>query len=183
MKRLVHTLILGLTFLVPLSATAARVVRVRRTRATVVVHTGFPIRRTLPAVYVVPPRVAYRVAPVTYLASVPFRATIVALPPASVLAWEDSQALEREDGWSDFALNVDSRGRALYLEVKGAAQVSFAEVVFDNGETQVVDFNDANLRNGVYQLLDFRDGRKVDHVRLVAAAKSPNAKLIVRMAK
>jgi len=71
----------------------------------------------------------------------------------------------------------------LFLEVKGRAQVNFAEVVFDNGETQVVDFNDANLRTGVYQLLDFRDGRKVDHVRLVADAKSADAKLIVRMAK
>jgi hypothetical protein len=61
--------------------------------------------------------------------------------------------------------------------------VSFAEVVFENGETQVVDFGDSTLNTGVYQLLDFRDGRKVDHVRVVAAAGSGEAKLIVRMAK
>jgi hypothetical protein len=183
MKRLAHAMILGLSFLVPFSATAARVVRVRGTRTTIVVHNGFPIRRALPNVVVVAPRVAFRVAPVTYLVAVPFRATIVALPPSSGLVWEDSQSLEREDGWSDFALNVDARGRALYLEVGGRVQVSFAEVVFDNGETQVVDFGDASFKNGVYQLLDFRDGRKVDHVRLVAAAKSRNAKVIVRMAK
>ena len=136
MKRFAHLAILGLTFLMPFSASAARVVRVRRTRTTVVVHHGFPIRRTLPNVVVVAPRAAFRVAPVTYLAAVPFRATIVALPPAPALVWEDSQTLAREDGWSDFSLNVDSRGRALYLEVRGAAQVSFAEAVFDNGETQ-----------------------------------------------
>ena len=183
MKRFALATILGLTLLVPLSATAARVVRVRRTRTTVVVRNGFPIRRTLPNVVVVAPRVAFRVAPASYLPVVPFRATIVALPASSVLAWEDSQSLDREDGWSDFALNVNAPGRALYLEVKGRAEVSFAEVVFDNGETQVVDFADANLRSGVYPLLDFRDGRKVDHVRLVAAAKSADAKLIVRMAK
>lgn len=183
MKRLINATLIALSLLVPFQASAARVVRVRRTRTTVVVRNGFPIHRTLPNVVVVAPRVAYRVAPAAYLPIVPFRATIVALPAAPMLAWEDSQTLSREDGWSDFALNVDSRGRALYLEVKGAAQVSFAEVVFDNGQTQVVDFADANLRNGVYQLLDFRDGRKVDHVRMVAAARSPNAKLIVRMAK
>ena len=183
MKRIAQATILGLSLLVPFSVTAARVVRVRRTRTTVVVHNGFPIRRALPNVVVVAPRVAFRVAPATYLPAVPFRAVVVAAPPATTLAWEDSQSLDREDGWSDFALNVDSRGRALFLEVKGRAQVNFAEVVFDNGETQVVDFNDANLRPGVYQLLDFRDGRKVDHVRLVAAAKSSDAKLIVRMAK
>ena len=183
MKRITLITILGLSLLVPFSATAARVVRVRRTRTTVVVHNGFPIRRVLPNVVVVEPRVAFRVAPAAYLPVVPFRAVIVATPPSTTLAWEDSQTLERADGWSDFALNVDSRGRALFLEVKGRAQVNFAEVVFDNGETQVVDFNDADLRPGVYQLLDFRDGRKVDHVRVVAAAKSSDAKLIVRMAK
>jgi hypothetical protein len=42
--------------------------------------------------------------------------------------------------------------------------------VFDNGETQVVDFNDHVHRTGIYSLLDFRNGRKVDHVRIVAKA-------------
>src|SRR2546423_1866535 len=97
MKRFAHATILGLTLLVPLSVSAARVVRVRRARTTVVVRNGFPIRRTLPNVVVVAPRVAFRVAPATYLPVVPFRATIVALPASSVLAWEDSQSLDRED--------------------------------------------------------------------------------------
>jgi hypothetical protein len=184
MKSLGHAVILGLSFLVPLSATAERVVRVKRPRTTIVVHNGFPIRRTLPSVVVVEPRVAFRVAASAFLPVVPFRAVVVATHlPASSLVWEDSQSLDRDDGWSDFTLNVDARGRALYLEVRGRVQLSFAEVVFDNGETQVVDLADATLKNGVYLLLDFKDGRKVDHVRLVAAAKSKDAKVIVRMAK
>jgi hypothetical protein len=34
---------------------------------------------------------------------------------------------------------------------------------------------------GLYPLLDFRDGRKVDHVRLVARAKSDNARVVLKL--
>ena len=68
-------------------------------------------------------------------------------------------------------MNVDRRGSGMLLQIdRGAAQLSFAEIVFENGDTQVVDFNDAVHRTGTYSLLDFRDGRKVDHVRVVAQA-------------
>ena len=69
-------------------------------------------------------------------------------------------------------MDVDRRGNRLMMEIdRGPAQLSFAEVVFENGETQVVDFNDRVLGRGIYPLLDFRDGRKIDHVRLVARAE------------
>jgi len=157
--------------LLPLTdANAARVVVRRGPRVTrVTVHPGFPIRRTLPEVVVRGSVV--RVAPRVYLAPLAFRATVVALPAPQARVFTASEELSRDDGWTDLTMDVDRRGGGLLLEIdRGAAQISFAEVVFENGETQVVDFNDRVHATGVYSLIDFKDGRKVDHVRVVAKA-------------
>jgi len=165
-------LLIGVSALSVDSAEAGRVV-VRRggrvTRVRVTVRPGFPIRRTLPAVVVRSATV--RVAPRVYLAPVTFAAVTVARAGAS--AWNGAETLDREEGWTDFTMNVDRRGTGLLLEIdRGSAQVSFAEVVFENGDAQVVDFNDHVHASGVYSLIDFKDGRKVDHVRVVAKADS-----------
>jgi len=158
-------------------AQAARRVVVRKgprvTRVRVTVHPGFPVRRTLPHV-VVRTGPVVRVAPRVYLAPLAFGALVVAsLPPAETRVWTSAETLSREDDWTDFTMNVDQRGRNLLLEIdRGAAQISFAEVVFENGEAQVVDFNDRVHATGAYSLLDFKDGRKVDHVRIVAKANT-----------
>jgi hypothetical protein len=168
--------------------TAAEAARVRVTkkgprgrRTTVTVRTGFPIRRTLPTV-VVRPAPVVRVTPRAYLAPVVFGAVVVASLPAN-RDWHGTEVLEREDGWTDFTMNVDRRGTKLFLEVdRGAAQVSFAEVVFENGEVQVVDFNDRVHRTGLYELLDFRSGRKVDHVRVIAKASTRETEIKLHLA-
>jgi hypothetical protein len=177
MKRLLLSVLILATLLpfVP-DADAARVRVVKKTRrgTTVRVHVntraGFPIRRTMPTVVVRGPVV--RIAPRAYLAPVVFTAAaIAALPPANARVWTSGETLDREDGWTDFTLDVDRRGTRLLLDIEnGSAQVSFAEVVFENGEAQVVDFNDRVHKRGTYELLDFRNGRKVDHVRIVAKA-------------
>ena len=155
-------------------------VRTRRgvTRVRVTVRPGFPIRRTLPTVVVRPVPVV-RVAPRVYLPAVVFGAAVVAtLPPPDVRVWTGGEVLDREDGWTDFTMDVDKRGSRLLLDVeRGSAQLSFAEVVFENGETQIVDFQDRTHRHGVYSLLDFRDGRKVDHVRVIAKASSAETEI------
>lgn len=182
MKRLVSIALLTVLF-VAASADAARV-RVRkgpRGRTTVTVRTGFPIRRPLPTV-VVRPAPVVRVAPRAYLAPVVFGAVVVASLPGD-RSWHGSEALEREDGWTDFTMNVDRRGTRLVLQIdRGAAQVSFAEVVFENGEVQVVDFDDGVHGKGFYNLLDFRDGRKVDHVRVVAKASTRETEITLHLA-
>ena len=163
-----------LTALVVLPADAARVTRTRVTRhgvtrTRVTVRPGFPIHRTLPVVVVRPATI--RVAPRVYLAPVVFTAAVVASIPSSPQNWRGTETIEREDGWTDFTMNVDRRGGKMMLEIgPGAAQISFAEVVFENGETQVVDFNDHVHARGTYKLLDFANGRKIDHVRVVAKA-------------
>ena len=175
MKKIVMAaLLLGVSLLAVDSADARRVV-VRKggrvTRVRVTVHPGFPIRRTLPNVVVRSATV--RVAPRVYLAPVAFTAVALATAPARARAWSEAETLDRDDGWTDFTMNVDRRGGGLLLEIdRGTAQISFAEVVFENGEAQVVDFNDHIHATGVYSLVDFRDGRKVDHVRVVAKADS-----------
>ncbi len=183
MKRTLSIALLSM-FILTTAAEAARVRVTRRgprgRRATVTVRTGFPIRRALPAV-VVRPAPVIRVAPRAYLAPVVFGAVVVASLPAH-REWHASEELDREDGWTDFTMDVDRRGTKLFLQIdRGAAQVSFAEVVFENGEVQVVDFNDRVHRTGVYQLLDFRDGRKVDHVRVVAKASTNESEIALHL--
>lgn len=164
------------------SADAARV-RVRRGpagRVNVTVRSGFPIRRTMPHV-VVRPAPVVRVTPRAYLAPVTFGAVVVtAIPDGQV--WHESERLEREEGWTEFTESVDRRGDRLLLQIeRGAAQLSFAEVVFENGETQVVDFDDRTHGRGTYALLDFRDGRKVDHVRVVGRAAGAETEITLRL--
>src|SRR3954464_2937203 len=145
-QRIVTAMLTGVVILSVAGAADAgrvRVVHTRGHRVRVTVRPGFPLRRTLPEV-VVRPGVAFRVAPRVYLAPVVFTAAVVAsLPPAGSRVWNDSAVIEREEGWTEFTMNVDRRGSGLILQIdKGAAQISFAEVVFENGDTQVVDFND-----------------------------------------
>jgi len=179
---------IALTVVVALSLaveTQARVVRVRRGpagRVRVTTRPGFPIRRTLPTV-VIRTGPVVRVAPRVYLGAVAFTAVALAtLPPPNVRAWTASEDFDREDGWTDVTMDIDRRGTRLVLEIdKGPAQISFAEVVFENGEAQVVDFDDRVHSQGVYSLLDFKDGRKVDHVRVVAKAQRDETAIRVHL--
>ena len=148
------------------------------------VRTGFPIRRDLPNVVVRPaPRV--RVTPRVYLPAVVFSAAIVTtLPDADQRVWKESTEIDRQDGWTDFTLSVDRRGDRMFLQIeRGAAQISFAEVVFDNGDAQVIDFADGVQKRGYYALADFRDGRRVDHVRVVAKAAGDETEITLHLTK
>jgi len=182
MRRVVSLFLV--TAIVGLPAVAARV-RVRRGpagRVHVTVQRGFPIHRALPLV-VVRPAPLVRVVPRAYLAPVAFAAvSAAALPAANHQVWKQTEVLEREDGWTEFTMNVDRRGDRLLLRIdRGAAQISFAEVVFENGDVQVVDFNDATHRSGLYSLLDFKDGRKVDHVRVVAKSDTARSEITLHL--
>ncbi len=161
--------------------------RVVRHRTVVVVRRGWPIRRPLRQVWIHPARVPIRMAPAVYLAPVVFTGIVVAAasaPPSDILVWEDGESLERDTDWTELTLNCDSRGTKLWFEIQGGkVQVDWAEVVFENGDTRVVDFKERTYGPGLYPLLDFRDGRKVDHVRLVARAKGDGARVVLKMEK
>lgn len=184
MNRAAAVVLLVASFLAgaaPASATRVRVVH-RGPRATVRVSVGFPLHRPLPHVVVRRPAVTFRVAPRIYLPHVAFGAVVVAAPATDRIVWSDAESLAREDNWSEIAMDVDRRGDRLLLDItEGPAQLSFAEVVFENGETQVVDFNDGVQKIGIYSLLDFGNGRKVDHVRLVAKASGKETRVAVRL--
>jgi len=187
MKRLIFVSIFGLaltTMLVSsadLSAQRRRVV-VRRApvrRTTIVVRPGHPIRRVLPRTVVVrPARTTVVVGrPLVFLAPVVWRPAIVVLPPRERLLWEESEAIGKDEEWVDCNFGVDKRGGALYLEIEGQAQLNFAEVTFDNGNVQVVDFEEKEQKAGVYQVLDFADGRIVKTVRVLAKSNSDESTL------
>ena len=175
-------------FLSPLVADAARV-RVERRgphyhRTTVVIHRGHPIHRHMHRAIIVRPGLSVRVAPVHFLPVVVWSSVVVTRPVHEHIVWQDSETLSREDDWSEIVFDSNQRGDKLFLEVAdGRVQFDFAEVVFENGDTQVVDFREKNHQPGVYSLLDFPDGRRVDHVRVVARAKSDDAEVRLLLQK
>ena len=160
------------------------VVHHRGPRTRVVVHRGWPLRRTLPAVAIHPYRRPLLVAtPRHYLAAVVYRPVVVVAPAKEVLVWQDTDKFEKDADWTESTYSIGERGDRLVYHVDGTMQVSFAEVVFENGDSQVVDFNDKVLGEGTYQLLNFKDGRKVSHVRMVGRAKTEAASVSMFLAK
>jgi len=160
-----------------------RVVVAQRTR--VVVRPGHPIGRVATRMVIVRParRVVALRGPVVFLPPVVWGIRAVTLPGRDRLAWEDSETIRRNEDWVDFDLGVDGRGDSLYLRIDGRAQLDFAEVTFENGQVQVVDFKERAQNAGTFQLLDFADGRKVQSVRLVAKAVTKEAKLTLYLRK
>jgi hypothetical protein len=175
-------------FIAPRVAEAQRVRVERRDgvrRTEIVIRAGYPIRRRQPTVIVHRSAFVVRVAPVRFEPLVVWRPIVVVAPPVGErLAWQDAETLSRDDDWAETNFDSNQRGDKLFLQVvSGRVQFDFAEVVFANGDTRVVDFNNATQGPGLYDLLDFRDGRTVDHVRLVARAKSREARVALLMQK
>jgi hypothetical protein len=191
MKKLISTamaIAIGLTAFAPATFSAQRkkvVVHKRPHRTTLVVRRNYPIRRRLPATVVVRParRPVVVSAPLVYLPAVTWTSSVATLPARDRLVWEDSETIESEEGWVDANFGVDGAGDALLLEVKGTAELNFAEVAFGNGNVQVVDFNEKAHGTGLYKLLDFADGRQVKTVRIVALSNSEKTKLTVYLSK
>lgn len=150
-----------------------------------VIHTGHPIRRVLPTSVVVRPvrRVVTVGVPLVFLPAIAWTAVTVSTPPAERLVWQDTESINRDEGWVDSSFGVDSSGDALFIDINGTARLNFAEVTFSNGQVQVVDFNDRAYRTGVYKLLNFADGRHVKIVRILAKSESDESKLIVYLSK
>jgi hypothetical protein len=190
MKRLMLlslAILLGMSLVAPEIAQAAKKrepKRETRQRTMVVVRPGHPIRRGMHRVVYRRPAVTVRVTPSIFLPLVVWRPLVVARPAPDLMVWQDSETLDRADDWSETYFDSNQRGSMLYLEVtSGRVQFDFAEVVFENGDTRVVDFSNGTRGPGVYQLLDFRDGRRVDHVRLIARARTDRAKVALIMQK
>ena len=148
---------------------------------TIVVRPGHPIRRALPGVVVLrTARTAVVVrAPLVFRPAIVWAPVVAVLPARDQLVWEDTETIEKDEEWVDANFGVDHRGTALFLDVDGKAKLSFAEVTFENGDVQVVDFEDQTRDRGLYSLLDFRDGRRVMTVRVLARSETPETTLKV----
>lgn len=161
-----------------------KVVVQRGPRHTVVVHKGFPLKRRFHSVVVRPARSTVTfVTPGRYLPVYPWRSPVVVVPPRDLIVWEDSETFSEDEDWTDISLGVHDRGSALLLDIDGEARLDFAEIVFANGDVQVVDFNNRKIKRGTFELLNFRDGREVSYVRLVAKAESETARVTLKMVK
>jgi hypothetical protein len=122
-------------------------------------------------------------APLVYLPSLAWTARVVTLPVRDRLVWQDSETIQPEEGWVDSNFGVDDSGNALFLDINGSAALNFAEVVFANGNVQVVDFNEQTRGTGTFRLLDFNDGRHVKTVRILAKSDIDDTKLTVYLSK
>ncbi|MEO6436009.1 MAG: hypothetical protein ABIP55_09635 [Tepidisphaeraceae bacterium] len=150
---------------------------VRRTRF--VVRPGHPLARA--ARIDVNVHAARRVvvvgSPIRFLPMVTFAAVAASLPARPRLVWQDSDTIEKDEDWAELNFGVDDRGDALFLDIDGRVQMNFAELTFDNGDVQVVDYNEHAHAKGVYKLYDFPGVRHVKTVRLIARAQSDEATL------
>jgi hypothetical protein len=153
--------------------------------ARLVVHARHPLRRALPPTVVVRParRVVTVGAPLVFLPSVAWTPAVAPLPAGERLVWQDSEQINRDEGWVDSNFGVDSSGHALFLDINGETRLNFAEVTFANGQVQVIDFNERAHRTGIYRLLDFADGRHVKTVRILAKSESDESNLTVYLSK
>ena len=184
MRALVLSLLVALGVSAAEPALAGRIFYRGVRRTTVIVRQDWPLRRPQRTV-VVHGSVAVSVTPARYVAPVFFTGAAVAAAVAAsrdALIWEGAATVDREDDWTENTMSCDSRGTALWLQVKeGKVQFDWAEVVFANGDAQVVDFSERTYDEGLYTLLDFRDGRRVDHVRVVSRAATPEARVVLKL--
>ena len=174
----------GLQTLAPASPEGQRR-RPPRKRVVVVVHKGFPLKRSLRSVVVHPIRRPYRVAPRIFLPLIIWAPVLSTVPPpANLFVWEDAENLLGEEDWTEFTLNCENKGTKLWLQVvAGRVRFDWAEAVFGNGEAQVVDMAE-NIRDpGYYPILDFANGRMVDHVRILAKSEAPESRVALKMQK
>ena len=150
-----------------------------------VVRTGHPVKRTLPATVVVRParKTVVVGAPLVFLPAVAWTRASASLPSSERLVWQDSEEVSRDEGWVDTNFGIDGSGNVLFLQITGDAELNFAEVAFANGNVQVLDFNEQTHGDGTYKLLDFADGRHVKTVRILARSKSEDAKLTVYLSR
>jgi hypothetical protein len=162
-----------------------RTVVVRRPHSTLVVRTGHPIRRVLPASVVVrPARVAVAVrAPLVFLPALAWTAAIVSLPDRDRLVWQDSESITDDEGWVDTNFGIDRTGDALFLDINGKAKLNFAEVTFANGNVQVVDFDEKTHKTGIYKLMNFTGDRHVMTVRILMKSESDTTRVAVYLGK
>ncbi len=159
-----------------------RAVVVRRSR--IVVHPGHPIRRSARiSVVVRPPRRVVVSAPLVFLSVITFGAVAMALPQRERLIWQDTDTIDRDEDWVESNFGVDDRGDALFLQVEGRLQLDFMDVTYENGEVQVVDFEERFYTNQTFRLYEIPGVRNVKTVRLVARARSDAATLRLYMSR
>ena len=155
--------------------------------AVVLVGEGWPLHRAPRLAVIHMGRSTVQVASRSYLPAVAFpgAATAAAVAPSrDGMAWEDGETLAKREDWTEFTLVAGALARRIWLEIDaGKVQFDWAEVVFDNGDSQVVDFGEKSYGAGLYSMLDLKAGRRVDHIRVLARAKSGEAKVILRLQK
>ena len=154
-------------------------------RHALAVRAGHPIHRLLPREVII--RNARRTVivnhPLAYLPLLAWRANVITVPARERLVWQESESIARDEEWVDTNYGVDGVGNTLVLSIGGKAKLNFAEVAFDDGKVQVIDFTEGTYGPGAYTLLDLPGGRHVATVRILAQSETDDTKLSVYLSK
>jgi hypothetical protein len=93
------------------------------------------------------------------------------------LVWENSQNLNPRQGWQRVTLWVGDPASAVYFEVvSGTIEFDRAEVVFENGQRQLIDMNGVRGPSR-FPVARFNGTRNVDRVIVMARPRTYGARL------
>jgi hypothetical protein len=107
----------------------------------------------------------------------PFARWFHSAPPPAV----QTQNLGLEEGWRPIGFSVGEPVSGLYLRVWGRVQFDRAEIVFRDGELEVVDLRQCVRSGGLYVLTEFDARREVMGVRMVVRARSDFAYVALKL--
>ena len=91
--------------------------------------------------------------------------------------------LEQSEAWQTYGFEVSDSGLGLFLDLTGSIEFRVARVTFADGTVRDVDLRDARRSDGLFELVTFASEERIHAVRLVARARSPQAKIAVRIGR
>jgi hypothetical protein len=106
---------------------------------------------------------------------------VVAAPWPGDVTWQDSQRLDDPMMWAETDFDVNGSGENLVLAVDGDVALDWAQIVFSDGETEVVDFRNSRTSTGSYGLWNWGENRQVDHIRVMARPVVPGSSVGVQL--
>jgi hypothetical protein len=125
--------------------------------------------------------IPWRVWPAVWLPVIFWAGPYAVDPWMEGAVWQDAQPMDDPDQWAETDFDVDGPGSDLVLDVTGQVALDWAEIVFADGTTQVVDFKNTTVESGTYSLLDWRESRRVDHIRMMARPVAAGSSVGVRL--
>ncbi|HYM81805.1 MAG TPA: hypothetical protein VEY91_10415 [Candidatus Limnocylindria bacterium] len=96
-------------------------------------------------------------------------------------ALPNSSHLSRDMGWTSLTFDVHEPSTAIFVEVQGQAQFDAADIVCSDGEIVSLPLRNSVRGQGMFALHDLGATKTVEQVRITARARSPQARVGLRL--